>query len=94
MCCRLFYCKIEDTVNPSRESEDRSSSKGNSGSIEDSNQHQIRTIRLYTDHLTSQGLPLSQQELNEDYESSKVGKSKKAQYDADVMAVQDLDRWG
>lgn len=43
---------------------------------------------------TTQGLPLSQQEMNEDYETSKVGKSKKAQYDADVQAVQDLDRWG
>ncbi len=31
---------------------------------------------------------------NEDYETCKVNKSKKAQYDADVRMVQDLDRWG
>ncbi len=43
---------------------------------------------------SSQGLPLSQTELNEDYETSKVSKSKKTLYDADIKAVQDLDRWG
>ncbi len=30
----------------------------------------------------------------EDYETAKVNKSKKAQYEADIRMVQDLDRWG
>lgn len=33
-------------------------------------------------------------EGNEDYEGCKVNKAKKAQLDADVRMVQDLDRWG
>jgi hypothetical protein len=40
------------------------------------------------------GLPLSQAEITEDYEAAKVNKSKKHQYDADVRAVLDLDKWG
>jgi hypothetical protein len=43
---------------------------------------------------SQQGLPMSQSEVNEDYETSKVSKSKKIQYDADIMAVKDLDKWG
>ena len=33
-------------------------------------------------------------EANDDYETSKVNKSKKATYDADIKAVEELDRWG
>ena len=36
----------------------------------------------------------SNAEVAEDYETCKVSKSKKSQYDADVRMVQDLDRWG
>jgi hypothetical protein len=43
---------------------------------------------------SSQGLPLSQAEITEDYETSKVSKNKKTQHDADIMSVKDLDRWG
>lgn len=44
-----------------------------------------------SDHTSSSLTPT---ENNDDYETSKVGKAKKATYDADVKAVQDLDRWG
>ncbi len=37
---------------------------------------------------------LTAAETNDDYETSKVNKSKKAIYDDDIRAVQDLDRWG
>ncbi len=33
-------------------------------------------------------------DVAEDYETAKVNKSKKAQYEADIRMVQDLDRWG
>lgn len=32
--------------------------------------------------------------LNDDYEGCKIVRAKKSQYDADVRAVADLDRWG
>lgn len=32
--------------------------------------------------------------MNDDYEGNKVNKSKKTVHDADIQAVQDLDRWG
>lgn len=43
---------------------------------------------------TQGSFSLSQAEVNEDYETSKVNKSKKAQYDADIAMVKELDRWG
>jgi flagellar basal body rod protein FlgB len=33
-------------------------------------------------------------DVNEDYETAKVVKNKKSQYEADIKMVQDLDRWG
>ena len=33
-------------------------------------------------------------EQTDDYETAKVVKNKKAQYDADIQSVMDLDRWG